>query len=255
MASKKLLRIASLSPSATQTLRDLGLEERICAWTDDALVGPGMQGTILGHSQSPDYKLTTDLSANLYVVESGRTPADLIEAVRGRGKVIDIFAPSLLDVHLKLQELGEVVDRADEAQSVCLAIQAEELSIQSEVVDTRTLEVFVPITPDPWKTISGASYAGGLLAACGARNVFQEAAVPMPEVVPESLEHYDFDAVLLPAPTFTTEDKELMEVDPALSRKPLRLINERAIFWSGTYTIEGLKTLHESLQSIRRKLG
>jgi len=38
----------------------------------------------------------------------------------------------------------------------------------------------------------------------------------MPTVVPETLEDYSFEAALLPAPTFTTEDCELMECEPRM---------------------------------------
>ena len=233
------MRVITLLPSATETLRAWGLDPiactRFCEQPDLLTVG----GT-----KDPDVAAIVALRPDLVVVdeeENRREDADALTAAGVRVFVTAVRA--VADVAPTLRSLaaaaGLDVEVADPpallgATSAACGIPARP-------------KAFVPIWRRPWMTINGDTYGSSLLAAIGVANVYTDASARYPEVDLDDVRARTPDVVLAPSepyPFTARHEPELATV------APVRFVDGRDLFWWGVRTPAAIERLHAEVSAV-----
>ena len=223
------MRVVSLVPSVSETLRRWGVEpvavSRFCEQPDLPTVG----GT-----KDPDIAAIVELAPDLVVLDREENRRDDADALVAAGLALLVtHVTALADVAPMLAALAAAVGAAAPAP---MAIAAP------SVVQRRA---FVPIWRRPWMTCSGDTYGMSLLRALGIVGCFDDAPERYPTVDLDDVVARQPDLVLLPSEPYPFAERHVPELCAVAA--DVRLIDGRDLFWWGVRTPEALVRLGQAL--------
>jgi ABC-type Fe3+-hydroxamate transport system substrate-binding protein len=224
------MRVVSLVPSTTETLRAWGLDPVACTRYCEQPDLPTVGGT-----KNPDLDAVVALAPDLVVmdtVENRRQDALRLQERGLRVLATDIHAVS--DVGPEMARLAGAVGRPHRARR----------RWPDGTPSPPRLRAFVPIWRRPWMTLSARTYGSSLLAAIGVANVFADAGDPFPTVTLDEAAGRRPDVVLAPSEPYefrAAHLAELAEVAPVVE------VDGRDLFWWGERTPAALARLAERL--------
>lgn len=229
------MRIVSLVPSTTETLLAWGADVVACTRFCEQ-----PQLTHVGGTKDPDIAAIVALAPDLVVVdreENRREDADALIAAGLRVHVTDVVA--LAGVAPMLHELATVTGRAT-------GRDLTQLELPSAEVPWAT--AFVPIWRRPWMTINADTYGASVLALLGVSDVFGDSSTRYPvveldEVVARAPTH-----VLVPTEPYSFKPKHLDELQSALPRAMVTMVDGQDLFWWGERTAGALVRLRAALR-------
>lgn len=148
------MRVVSLVPSVTETLRAWGVEPvavtRFCEQPDLPTVG----GT-----KNPDVEAIVALRPDLVVIEREENRKEDAEALAAAGVSLHVLhITAVEDVGPAMAALASAVGLPEETGAKCTVVPVE---------DAAPVPVWVPIWRRPWMTIGTDTYGSSLLAAAG----------------------------------------------------------------------------------------
>jgi ABC-type Fe3+-hydroxamate transport system substrate-binding protein len=235
-------RIASLYPSATDTLAALGVAERVVARTTYCpRVG---QSTVIGGTKNPDLSRLRDASPDLVFACKDENRREDIEAIRAFAEVHVTDPRRVADVPPLLRALGRAAGAEEAAER--LAREIEDAAAARARDDGRRRRALALIWRDPWWSIGADAYASDLMRLCGLDNVFRadpRAYFPAP---PAILDASAPDVLLLPDEPFRfgPADIEAFLADcPALARAVPKFFDGSLLTWHGARTLRALREL------------
>lgn len=224
------MRVVTLLPSATETLRVWGLDPvactRFCEQPDLATVG----GT-----KDPDVAAVIALGPDLVVVDEEENRREDAEALRAAGVPVFVTAVrAVADVAPTLRAL---------AAAVGLDVEVVEVTAPAETVERRA---FMPIWRRPWMTINGDTYGSSLLATIGVANVYADAPARYPEVDLDDARDRTPDMVLAPSEPYPFTGRH----EPELATvAPVRFVDGRDLFWWGVRTPAAIDRLRAKMHT------
>jgi iron complex transport system substrate-binding protein len=191
-------RIVSLSPATTELAFALGLGARLvgrttwCDYPDSARevadvgngIGPNVEAVA---SRRPDLVL-------LYASEANRQALGRLEAlgIPTLALRVDLAA----DLARAATLLAKAAGDAGAARRLLGEFERELAEARREPPDRERLKVYVDVEPNPPITLGGGSYLTEIIAAAGARNVFDDLPLPSAVVSLEAIARRDPDVVL-----------------------------------------------------------
>jgi len=183
-------RIASLVPSLTETLFDLGAGERVVAVTD--WCGPalpdGFSPPRIGGVRDPRLDELLDLRPQLVLASQEENLRDHVEAIAARGVPVLVVDPHDLEgAAATVEEIGAALDATEAA-----AIWVETIR-GAPTAATPRVRALYPIWNDPWMTVGPGSYAAHVLGRAGFELVGGVERTPYPGL--------DLDRAAAAAPT------------------------------------------------------
>jgi ABC-type Fe3+-hydroxamate transport system substrate-binding protein len=222
------VRVVSLLPSVTETLRAWGVDPIACTRFCEQPDLPTVGGT-----KDPDVAAIVALAPDLVVVdeeENRREDADALTAAGVRLLVTSVR--SVADVVPTLRRLADAVG-ADPDLSA---------PDTGAVPRSPTRKAFVPIWRRPWMTINGDTYGSSLLAELGITNVFADHADRYPTV--DDLADVRADRVLAPSEPYPFGERQRAELEVV---GPVTFVDGQDLFWWGVRTPAALDRLNRSL--------
>jgi ABC-type Fe3+-hydroxamate transport system substrate-binding protein len=214
------MRVVSLVPSATESLRAWGIEPiavtRFCEQPHLPTVG----GT-----KDPDVAAIVALAPDLVVLcreENRRKDADALVAAGLTIHVVDING--IEDHDRELAALAHAVG-ADLPVSARRSLGEQPF----EGVRSRR-RVFVPIWRRPWMTVGGGTYGSSLLASIGYDNVFADAQTRYPEISLDRVVALAPDLVVAPSEPYPFGIRHVAELEQIA---PVVLVDGQDLFWWG----------------------
>ncbi len=227
------LRIVSLVPSITETLRHWGHDPiactRFCEQPDLATVG----GT-----KNPDLEAIAELGPDVVMFDREENRREDAEAIERLG--IEVFVTdvrSLDDVRFELDRL------------------ADRLGLRSQTADwpdwgpipAPRRRAFVPIWRRPWMTIGAATYGSSFLAVLGVENAYADlGGDAYPEVSLDEVRTRRVDIVLAPSEPYVFTPEHLAELSIVA---PVVEIDGQDLFWWGSRTPAALDRLRSLIDS------
>ena len=225
-----MVRVVSLVPSSTETLRAWGIDPiactRYCEQPDLATVG----GT-----KNPDLDAIVELAPDLVVMDTTENLAPHAQELQARGlAVLATEIHAVADVEPEMRRLAAAVG-LDPGLAPVVPATTEE---------PPHLRAFIPIWRRPWMTISGRTYASTLLAAVGVANIYADDREWFPTVELDQVRALAPDVVLAPTEPYEFQPRHLDELSAIA---PVQVVDGRDLFWWGIRTPAALDRLRREL--------
>jgi ABC-type Fe3+-hydroxamate transport system substrate-binding protein len=224
MGGAKAIRVVSLVPSATETLR---------AWGTDPVAGtrfceqPDLPS--VGGTKNPDIDAIVGLAPDLVVMDEEENRRPDHEALVDAGlEVLALAIRSVGDLDDQLPGLAGIVgatwrplDLGDPPPAAARAV--------------------VPIWRRPWMTLGRPTYGASLIAHLGI-DVVPVDGGPYPQIEIEAMRELRPDVVLVPSEPYAFRDGHLGEL--ATVAPPVR-VDGQDLFWWGARTRAALARLRD----------
>jgi ABC-type Fe3+-hydroxamate transport system substrate-binding protein len=248
---RSFARIVSLVPSLTETVFDLGAGDRLVGVSDyckvpaDGAEALGMPGIPrVGGPKTPDHAAIAALCPDLIILgeeECCRSDFDQFT------QLCDVYVAtcrSLADGLQVVLELGMRLGAPRAAGSIVARIQ-DACAGGPAPQAGRTLEIFYPLWPDPWITVSSETFVADILARAGARSIFRDFAKAYPVVDLAEARRRDPRLILLPDEPypFGPSDTHRFQGFNALGRGAVCCVPGRWAAWYGSRMDAGVAGL------------
>ncbi len=220
------MRVVSLLPSATETLRRWGVEPVACTRFCEQPDLPTVGGT-----KNPDVGAIVALAPDLVVMDEEENRREDHDALVEAGvPVLGLAVRSLDDLDHELARLAE-------------AVGVSWSRPPRPSVEPLGLRAVVPIWRRPWMTLGVPTYGASLLAAIGVEVVpADQGKYPTADL--HELAALAPDVVLVPSEPYAFKDAHLEEL--ASVAPPVR-VDGQDLFWWGARTPEAMPRLADHL--------
>lgn len=234
-------RVVSLVPSLTETI---GYEapEILAGRTDWCTHPPGLTATRVGGTKWPDLDAVTALRPDLVIANAEENRPEDIAALRERGLVVYVTAPSSIDTAL---------------ESLSRMLVALRLPVSGWIDTARKVwqrpdpqlagkRVACFIWRRPWMVLGRDTFAGDVLHRLGLVNVYAEHAERYPKLGSDAPSALDVDLVVLPDEPYAFSPTDGPEAFP---RRRVALISGRHLTWYGPSLLEARTVLPAALRT------
>lgn len=229
------MRVVSLVPSVTETLRALGVEPVACTRFCEQPDLPTVGGT-----KNPNVDEIVALRPELVVVNDEENRAEDADALAAAGVALHSMSPrAIADVGPQVQALAEAVGVDTPAPFDAWN------NWVSEQTAPRRGAVATMVWRRPWMTMNDETYGSSLLALLGLENVFGTEPNRYPETTLEEVVPRRPDLVLLPSEPYPFNERHTSEVEKALPGTRVELVDGRDLFWWGIRTPSATLRLRE----------
>jgi ABC-type Fe3+-hydroxamate transport system substrate-binding protein len=244
------VRVVSLVPSVTETLRALGVEPVACTRFCEQPDLPAVGGT-----KNPDVERILELRPDLVVVNDEENRLEDVERLRAGGVALHDMSPRSVDgvgpaVATLAEAVGAVVPdrfRPDRWDAWLDGLRrARPAAVR---------RAFVPVWRRPWMSMAGDTYGSSVLALLGWGNVFADAAERYPEVTLEDAAARHPDTVLLPSEPYPFRDTHAGDVQAVLPGARVVLVDGQDLFWWGIRTPGAVERLAAAVAGSAVKAG
>lgn len=217
------MRVVSLVPSITETLRAWSLDPIACTRFCEQPDLPTVGGT-----KDPDVAAIIALEPDLVVLDEEENRWEDAEALHDAGvHILTTAVRSLSDVGPMLEQLAEAVGAP---------VPRFELPSRRPIV----ARAFVPIWRNPYMTINRFTYGSSLLEHIGIDNVFGAEPRRYPELILAEAAARDPDVVLAPSEPYPFSHRQEAELE---SVAPVVFVDGRDLFWWGVRTPAAVERL------------
>jgi ABC-type Fe3+-hydroxamate transport system substrate-binding protein len=233
-------RVVSLVPSATETLRVLGVDPIACTRFCEQPDLPAVGGT-----KNPDVDAIVALAPDVVVMNDEENRAEDAEALVAAGLRVHSMSPrSVADVGAAMIALGETVEVGVPAR---FGAGEWESWLAEQAATPERARAAVLVWRRPWMTMNGDTYGSSLLDVIGIDNVFAGDDDRYPEVSLDAISARRPDIVLLPSEPYVFKERHVEEVAAGLPGVDTRLVDGRDLFWWGIRTPDAVSRLRDTL--------
>jgi len=249
-------RIVSLIPSITETLFRLGAGDRVVGVTKFCTEPPDGVATkpTVGGQKNPRVDFIIDLKPDLVVANVEENRKADVEALWAAGLSVLVTYPRTLREGIQLiLDLGVLTATMGRAQALADACQATLEEVESGNAGRAPVRIFCPIWRGPYMTISGDTYVGDVLRACGGENIFRDHPKRYPTVTLQEMAALRPEVILLPDEPYPFAEKHLADFQafpevPAVRAHRVHLVDGKVLSWYGSRSAGSLPALAERLR-------
>lgn len=249
-------RIVSLAPHATELLFAAGLGAAVvavsesCDFPDAAKALPKVSSY-----RGTNVEAVLALKPDLVVAWPSGNKTDDIAAIERLGiRVYRSEVDSLAGIANTVREFSKwSSDKTAASAALTRAEKADSdiQSIRAKYASKSTMRVFYQLGDGRLFTLSNKHLIGEALAACGAKNVFGELAIPAPEVSRESVIAAKPDAIVLASASTRDAVAAQWSATP-LASTPLVVVDGSRLHRPSARTIAALREMCESIDRVRK---
>lgn len=246
-------RIISMAPSATQTLLDLGLEDKLIAVDTYSAMYFDLEGLPTFDMMNPDTEQMAILEADLIFTTgmSASSGADPFKPLRDIGTcVANIPSASSIDTMLEdTRFIAACVDAQEKCEELIDRFQGELnrlSSIGADITDKKRVVLEIACAPDIY-TAGNGTFIQEMLMLIGAKNIFddQDGFVTVTE---ESVIMLNPDVILTMVDYVEDPVSEILgrsgwEHVTAVANGDVYLVNTNAVSLPNLHVIDGMKQM------------
>lgn len=226
-------RIVSLVPSQTELLYDLGLNDEVVGITKFC-VHPGKwfrAKTRIGGTKNIHIDKIQSLQPDLVIANKEENIKEQVEALQQFAKVYVSDVNNLSEALKMIREIGELVNKKEQAVVLSNSIEEKFLQIKSKQVQKKTAAYF--IWKDPYMVAGGETFINDMMQYAGLENIFQD--LPRyPETTVDDLKQMNCDYVLLSSEPYPFKQKHIDELQPLLPATKIILVDGEMFSWYGS---------------------
>ena len=235
------MRVASLVPSATESLRALGVEPIACTRFCEQPDLPTVGGT-----KDPDVDALVARRPDLVVVNDEENRREDADALVAAGLRLYSMSPR------SVEDVGPAVAALARAVGVDVPAPFDPAGWRAWIDGQRapvSRRCAVLLWRRPWTTLRSDTYGSSLLALLGFENVFADMPDRYPTTTLEDLSARRPDVVLLPNEPYPFKARHVPPVEAAAPGARVALVDGRDLFWWGTRTPAAIEHLRAALRS------
>ena len=199
----KIERVVSLAPSLTEAVFAVGAGDKLvgvtsfCNYPEEAKKLPK-----IGDTMKPNLETIVALKPQLVLVSTdSQLEAFLRQMEAQKIPAFVTGAKDFDDVLRILKELGDLLDRRDQAETLVRSLDARATIVQTKVSNQNSAEkpvrVFVQISKEPLYTIGKASFLTDLVRRAGGESVTANVETAYPNISRETALTAEPDAIIL----------------------------------------------------------
>lgn len=232
----------SLVPSATESLRALGVEPIACTRFCEQ---PGIP--TVGGTKDPDVEVIIELAPDLVVVNDEENRYEDAARLLDAGLTLHSMSPrAVADVGAAVEALAEACSVASPPAFEADSWQ-EWLSVREGARDPMVRAACTFVWRRPWTVAAGATYGSSVLDLVGFANVFGAEPERYPVVTLDEVAMYHPDVIVLPDEPYPFKARHVAEVREGVAGATPRLVDGRDLFWWGVRTPGALDRLRHTL--------
>lgn len=236
------MRVVSLVPSATETLRALGVDPVACTRFCEQPDLPTIGGT-----KNPDVGAIVALRPDIVVVNDEENRLEDSNALFAAGVRVHSMSPrSVADVGPAIGDLCAAIGIETPAR-FSESAWGEWLVASRAGSDAPTRAAAVLVWRRPWMTLAADTYGSSVLEQLGVRNVYADGEHRYPEVTLEDLAARHPDLLVLPDEPYPFRARHIGELEGALAPAHAVLVDGQDLFWWGARTPDAVTRLRASL--------
>ncbi len=249
-------RIVSLAPHATELLFSAGLGARVvgvsesCDFPETAKTLPKVSSY-----RGTNVEAVLALKPDLVVAWPSGNKADDIAAIERLGiRVFRSEVDSLVGIANTVREFSKWSSDNGAASAALTSAEKTDRNVQSirdKYSVKPTLRVFYQLGDGRLFTLSNKHLIGEALAACGAKNIFGELAIPAPEVSREAVIAANPDAIVLASANAREAVMAQWKTSP-LATTPLVVVDGSRLHRPTLRTIDALREMCATIDRVRK---
>ena len=241
-------RIVSLVPSLTALLGALGLEEEVLGLTRFCVEPAGWKArkVVIGGTKDLRPERIAALAPDLILANREENVAEQVEALAALAPIYLCSVSDLGEDQAMIREVGELVGRADEAESLARQSAAAFAALPPYA----PLRALYLIWRGPYMSIGGDTFisavmgAGGLENVCGGQTRY-------PSLEPSELQALAPEVILLSSEPYPFGEEHLAELSALAPDAQVLLVDGVPFSWYGSEAARAPSYLRE----LRARLG
>lgn len=246
-------RIISLSPSNTEILFALGLNDEIigvteyCDYPEAALE----KETIGGFDKSDAEKIIS-LKPDL-VIGSG-DPNEKLDSILRDADIptLSYDSKNIEEIISQIERIGEITNRSEEAEKIIKEMKNRRDTIVEKVKDQEKIRVFYEVWPDPLTAAGEGSFMNELIELSGGDNITKDSKKAYPEIDPELLIDRNPEIYLT---TMHNAEKEMNEIKERPGYHSIDAVkNGRIYFLDSNIASRPGPRIIEALEMVAKKI-
>lgn len=247
-------RIASMAPSITEALFEVGAGDRVVGVTSADDYPPQVEEIEeVGSFGGPSVEAVVAQEVDLLMLSFDSTTAEEADTLEEQtGASVVVVNPTTVDEAIDtVGTVGQITGNAEEAEGIEEDLRAELEEISAAVEGREAPSVFYEVFDEPLQTAGGGSFIGDAITLAGGENIAAEAGEDYPQYSVEQLLNQDPEYYLLGGSTgVTPEDVEARENFGSLAAVEegnVVVIDDELVSRPGPRIVEGIREMAEVL--------
>jgi ABC-type Fe3+-hydroxamate transport system substrate-binding protein len=225
-------KVISLVPSLTELLINLGLKERMAGRTRFCVHPENKVDDIpiVGGTKNPRLDTIYDIEPDYIIANKEENRPQDVKALMEDFEVKVTEISTIEDALITIHELGQVFDKAEQAEALITGIQ-DRLADRPDEPELRTAYM---IWKDPWMTVGGDTYIHDVMAHWNLPNVFADK-TRYPKFELKQLKQYNPDLILLSSEPYPFKEKHMAQVEEVCPAARVLLVEGEWFSWYGSH--------------------
>jgi iron complex transport system substrate-binding protein len=192
-------RIVSLSPSVTEILFALGLNEEIIGVTKECDYPPAAkEKKKVGEYTNFNMELLVSLNPDIVIISAeGNLKGELLEMERLNLIVYAVRTRNISELLTTIKDIGAVTGREKEGEKLSKTVEDEIEAIKVKIKDSKKKTVFCAVGMEPVIGVGPKTLIGDIIKICGGINIIDENGPAYPIINIEELYVKDPDVILV----------------------------------------------------------
>ncbi|SDJ77935.1 vitamin B12 transport system substrate-binding protein [Ferrimonas sediminum] len=251
-------KLVALSPHSVEMLFAIGAGDRIEATVDYADYPEAAQAIPrIGRFDYLNMEALMLLQPDLVVLSIEDTSAPLIERLRSLGlPVFDTSVTRIDEIADRLEQLGQALGLEAEGHKQAGEFRLRLAQLRQQYRQQAPVKVFYQVWPEPLTTVSGG-WMNGILADCGADNVFADGEADYPQVSMEQVLVRKPEIILKPEYHGNSNqevvDWRVWPEIPAVANDQIVPIEGDLVHRTGPRVLEGMALVCRKIDTARRQ--
>lgn len=193
-------RIVSLAPALTETLIDLGLEQRIVGVTTSSdYLAETKNIEKIGHYIQPSLERIVSLRPDLVLAVDYVGQESICRALKRLGIEVVVFRHrGLKGIFEMVEEIGRLCGKEEEAKRLLKKMEKAISEVRRKVKGLARPRVYVEVGYNPLFTAGKGSHIGDLIEIVGGQNIAGDINKPYPRISQEFIIQLDPQVIILP---------------------------------------------------------
>ena len=223
-------RIVSLVPSQTELLYSLGIkpiaQTIFCVHPTQYF----KESNKIGGTKKLNLAKIKRLKPDLIIGNKEENHQAEIETLRSEFRVWLSEIYTLSDANTMILQIGELVNKKEEAESLVSAIQRDFSKIN---IAKKTQRVLYLIWRKPYMAAGRSTFINAILKSQGLENCISEVDSRYPELSTDQIKEYNPDTILLSSEPYPFKDKHITELQSMLPQASIELVDGELYSWYG----------------------